>query len=121
MYLLSGLTEKQTDDGDLLLYKLIADLSTLGDEVLGTEDLPISILQCLFRDVTVNGTTTSAFAVVIDQIDLSGVENESVSMQDVIHDLYTLFSGLDMTPGGDVYTTIYQALDFVVENTVVRQ
>lgn len=120
MYLLSALTEKQTDAGDLLLYKLLDDVSTLGDAVLGTDELPVSILQCLFRDVPFKGTTTSAASVVIDQIDLSGVVNGSVSMQDVLHDLYTLFGGLDMTPGGDVYTTIYQALDFAVQNTVVR-
>jgi len=96
------------------------DVSTLGDAVLGTDELPVSILQCLFRDVPFKGTTTSAASVVIDQIDLSGVVNGSVSMQDVLHDLYTLFGGLDMTPGGDVYTTIYQALDFAVQNTVVR-
>ncbi|MEN6474108.1 MAG: hypothetical protein ABFD81_08855 [Syntrophaceae bacterium] len=120
MHLLSALTEKQTDAGDLLLYKLLGDLSTLGDAVLGTDELPVSILQCLFRDVPVKGTPTSAAAVVIDQIDLSGVVNGSVSMQGVIHDLYTLFNGLDITPGGDVYTTIYQALDFAVQNTVVR-
>ena len=120
MHLLCALTEKQSDDGDLLLYTLFADVSALGETVLGTDELPISILQCLFRDLPLKGTTTSAAAVVIDQIDLSGVANGSVSMQDVIHDLYTLFNSLDMTPGGEVYTTLYHALDFAVQNAQVR-
>jgi len=88
--------------------------------VMGTDELPISILQCLFRDVPLKGASTSAAAVVLDQVDLSAVVSGTVSLQNVIGDLYTLFSGLDMTPGGEVYTTLYKALDFAVQNASVR-
>lgn len=120
MNLLTAMTEKQTDAGDLVLYKLLADVSTFGDAALGTDDMPMSIMQCLFRDVFVKGTTNSAAGVIMDQIDLSRIVNQSLSMQDVLHDVNTLFGGLDMTPNGDVYTTIYNALDFAVQNSQVR-
>ncbi len=120
MHLLYALTEKEAEDGDLLLYGILHDVSAVGDAVMGTDELPISILQCLFRDVPLKGASTSAAAVVLDQVDLSAVVSGTVSLQNVIGDLYTLFSGLDMTPGGEVYTTLYKALDFAVQNASVR-
>lgn len=120
MHVLAAVTEKQDDGGDLLLYSLLRDISSLGDAVLGSDEIPVSILQCLFRDISIKGSSTSVAGVVLDQIDLSGIVNSSLSLQDVLVDLHALFSGLDMTPGGEVYTTLYKALDFAVQNTSVR-
>lgn len=121
--LLFALTEKQTDEGELLLFKLLSDLSTFSDEAFGDEELPMSIVQSLFREVDVRGTPTSAVAVVMDQIypGMVLVHSGGLSFQDVIGDTNRLFGGLDMQPNGEVYTTLFQALDFVVQNVRVQQ
>jgi hypothetical protein len=84
---------------------------------LGTEDISTAFLQAMFKKVSVDGKNESVISAALGLIELEAIISEEISMQGVMDDLYRLMEGSDLKPGGDLYTTIYNALGFVVQNS----
>ncbi len=115
--LLLALSEKRTVSGDLLVWAIMKDLDSLLDEIVGSEELSVSLIQSLF--ITDAASNRSVVSSLLGIMDFAPVCNGEISMQDVFVELDRLLDGMELQPGSATYNTLIDVLTFVIENSYV--
>lgn len=118
--LMDFLVEVTNASNSNLLWQAMDQGGTLLDDIMGNESMSVSFLKAFVKPVDVNHDGINDGTVLEDIFNLINLED--VDFNGVLNDVAELLDpeNIDLRPGSDTFDGLFNILDFVVKNSVVK-